>query len=255
MTEAVLVQRHGAVASVIMNQPERRNALSPELYLGLSQTLAALQEEPGLRALVLSGGRHFCAGGDISQLDAPGLEFRREMHKGQQSIRSLIGGRLPVIAAVEGNAYGAGLSLAMACDFVVADENTAFCAVFSRLGLVPDYGLLWSLPQRVGIAKAREMMMFGEVVRGRQALECKLIDRCVATGAVQETAQSMAQQLASVAPGTIATIKAALSRMPMSLDAALAWEADTQAVLVRSEDFAEGLRAFRDKRPASFNNR
>jgi enoyl-CoA hydratase/carnithine racemase len=255
VTEAVLVQRHGAVASVIMNQPDRRNALSPELYSGLARTVATLQEEPEVRALVLSGGRHFCAGGDISGLGAPGLEFRREMLKGQQTVRSLIGGRLPVIAAVEGNAYGAGLSLAMACDFVVADENTSFCAVFPRLGLVPDYGLLWSLPQRVGIGKAREMMMFGEVVRGRPALDCKLVDRCVPPGTVQETALAMAQQLASAAPGTIATIKAALSRMPMTLDSTLAWEADTQAVLVNSEDFAEGLRAFREKRPASFQNR
>nr|WP_298723309.1 enoyl-CoA hydratase/isomerase family protein [uncultured Steroidobacter sp.] len=256
MTEAVLVQRHGAVASVIMNRPDRRNALSPELYLGLSKTVAALQEDPEVRALVLTGGPHFCAGGDIGGLEAPGgLEFRREMLKGQQAVRSLIGGRLPVIAAVEGNAYGAGLSLAMACDFVVADENTAFCAVFPRLGLVPDYGLLWSLPQRVGIAKAREMMMFGEVVRGQRALDCKLIDRLVPIGTVQETALAMAQQLASAAPGTIATIKAALSRMPVSLDNTLAWEADTQAVLAHSEDFAEGLRAFREKRPPTFNNR
>jgi enoyl-CoA hydratase/carnithine racemase len=99
------------------------------------------------------------------------------------------------------------------------------------------------------------MMMFGEVVRGRDALQCKLVDRCVPVGTVQETALAMAQQLATAAPGTIATIKAALSRMPMNLDTALAWEADTQAVLVNSEDFAEGLRAFREKRPPSFQNR
>ena len=255
MAEAVLVQRHGAVASVVMNRPEKRNALSAELYLGLSEVFEALQDEPEVRAIVLSGGQHFCAGGDIGGLDAPGLEFRREMLRGQRAVRAMIGGRLPVIAAVEGNAYGAGLSLAMACDFVVADENTAFCAVFPRLGLTPDYGLLWTLPQRVGIAKAREMMMFGEVVRGQQALDCKLIDRLVPAGNVQPTALAMAEQLASAAPGTIATIKTALSRMPMSLDTTLAWEADTQAVLVNSEDFAEGLRAFREKRKPSFQNR
>jgi len=255
VSEAVLVERRGAVASVVMNQPDKRNALSPEIYLGLADAFSKLQDDPEVRAVVLTGGRHFCAGGDISGLDGPGLAFRGEMHRGQRAVRALVGGRLPVIAAVEGSAYGAGLSLAMACDFVVTDENAAFCAVFPRLGLTPDYGLLWTLPQRVGISKAREMMMFGDVLRGQQALECKLVDRCVPSGSVQETALAMASQLAVAAPATIATIKAALSRMPMSLDTTLAWEADVQALLVNSEDFAEGLRAFRERRTPSFRNR
>jgi 2-(1,2-epoxy-1,2-dihydrophenyl)acetyl-CoA isomerase len=255
MTEAVLIERRGAVASVTMNLGNKRNALSQELYSALASGLEALQEDAAIRAVVLTGGKHFCAGGDIGKLDAPGLEFRREMLQGHRIVRSLIGGRLPIVAAVEGNAYGAGFSLAMACDFVVGDENTTFCAAFPRLGLVPDYGLLWTLPQRVGVAKARQLMMFGDVVRGLAAYEFKLIDRLASTGAVFETAMTMAEQLATAAPATIATTKAVLSRMPLSLDSVLAWEADTQALLARSEDFAEGLRSFREKRAPQFNDR
>ena len=252
---AVEIQHHGAVACVRMNLEHKRNVLTEELYLGLAAALDDLQNDVDRRAIVLSGGRYFCAGGDLSGLDAPALEFRRAMLAGQGIVRSLTGGRLPVVAAVEGDAYGAGFAMALACDFVVGDANSKFCASFGRFGLVPDYGMLWTLPQRVGVASARRLLMLGDLVQGQEAFELGLIDRLAEPGAVLDTAIALAQSLAQTAPATIATAKAVLARAPLSLDATLAWEADTQALLVRSEDFTEGVQAFRGKRAAAFRDR
>jgi 2-(1,2-epoxy-1,2-dihydrophenyl)acetyl-CoA isomerase len=255
MTEPVLIERRGEVAVVTLNMPEKRNALGPALYQALPQILTELQHDDGLRALVLTGGKHFCSGGDLSGLDDPPLTMRRSMHQGQGSVRALCVGPLPVVAAVEGNAYGAGFSLAMACDFVIADEDTRFCASFARVGLTADYGLLWSLPQRVGIGVAREILMLGEPITGTQGKACGLVDRLSDKGEVLTTAIALAERLAKSAPGTIATAKSVLSRWPMGLDHVLAWEADTQSLLIRSEDFAEGVRAFKGRRPAKFTGR
>lgn len=171
MSEEVLIEHRGSVAVLTMNRPRRRNALNIDLGAQLAQVLREVQEAPQIRAVVLWGGSHFCVGGDLSDLGAPALTMRRSMQIGQGIIRQLTGGRLPVVAAVEGNAYGAGFSIALACDFVVADEATTFCAAFGRVGLQPDYGLLWSLTQRVGVGTAREIVMLCEPIAGRQAKE------------------------------------------------------------------------------------
>lgn len=253
--EPVTVERRGAVAIVTLNLPQKRNALDTMLCPALSRTLTELQEDLELRAMVLYGGRHFCAGGDLASLESPPLAMRQAMQVGHRAVRALAGGPLPVVAAVEGNAFGAGFSLAMACDFVVGDENTAFCAAFGRVGLMPDYGLLWSLPQRVGIALTREIVMLCEAIKGSQARQLRLIDRLTEPGQVFDTAVALAQQLALAPPGTIATTKAVLSRLPLSLDVALAWEADTQALLARSHDLHEGVQAFAERRSPKFMGR
>src|SRR5271165_1242887 len=254
-SDAVLLERRGAVAIITMNRPHKRNALAVELYSLLSKTVNDLQDDPSVRAIVLCGGRHFCVGGDLGSFDVPTLELRTAMQVGQRIVRALIGGRLPAVAAVEGNAYGAGFSLALACDFVVADDSATFCAAFGRVALMPDYGLLWTLPQRVGIVKAREMVMFCEVLSATQAHELGLVDRLVAPGTVLESAVGLAERLAAAPPGAIATTKSVLARGPLTLDILLAWEADTQTLLIGSDDAKEGIQAFRQRRNPEFKGR
>jgi enoyl-CoA hydratase/carnithine racemase len=255
LNEALLVERIGNIAQITMNLPRTRNALTGPLYTGLAAELARLQDDAAVRAIVLGGGRHFCTGGDLGDLDVSPLEMRREMAHGHRIIRLLAGGPWPVVAAVEGNAYGAGFSLALACDFVVADEDTSFCAAFGRVGLAPDYGLMWSLPQRVGIGTAREILMLCEAIPGDRARQLGLVDRLVPRGTVLEEALKLAGRLALAPPGSMAATKAALARAPMQLDPMLAWEADTQALLVNSGDFAEGVQAFREKRSPRFTGK
>ncbi|HEY0686724.1 MAG TPA: enoyl-CoA hydratase-related protein [Steroidobacter sp.] len=252
MTEPVLIEHRDNVAIVTLNAPEKRNALGLALYRGLSQTLTTLQDDPSIRALVLYGGKHFCAGGDLSALDASPLAMREAMHIGHRAVRALVGGRLPAVAAVSGSAFGAGFSLAMACDFVIGDSTTTLCAAFGKVGLTPDYGLMWTLPQRIGIGRARELLMLCKQVGAEEALSMNLLDRLIAPGATLDAAVSLAKELAAAPPGTIATTKAMLSRSPLSLDTMLAWEADTQSLLARTRDLAEGIRAFAERRPPSF---
>jgi 2-(1,2-epoxy-1,2-dihydrophenyl)acetyl-CoA isomerase len=255
MAEAILVERRDAVAILTLNLPHKRNALGAELYPELTRTLEALQQDGGVGAIVLTGGAHFCAGGDLADLDAPVLEIRRAMQLGQRAIRAIVTGSRPVVAAVERTAFGAGFALAMACDFVVADENSRFCAAFGRVGLTPDYGLLWSLPQRIGIPRTRELVMLGEVLGGVQAHAWGAVDRLAPAGQVLEVAVALADTLSRQPTGTIATTKSVLARLPLALDPLLAWEADTQSLLIQSEDFREGVRAFNEKRPPRFTSR
>ena len=255
MPELVSIARRGAVAIVTLNLPNKRNALGNELCTLLAQQLTAIQDDRSLRALVLSGGPQFCAGGDLDGMKNSALEMRRAMQVSHRIIQALTGGALPAVAAVEGKAYGAGFSLALACDFVIADANTSFCAAFGRVSLVPDFGLLWTLPQRVGIGRAREILMLCEPISGTQAHQCGLVDRLCDTGTVLDTAIGFAERLALQSPASIATTKAVLARLPLNLDTLLAWEADTQSLLLQSEDFQEGVRAFREKRSPRFSGR
>jgi 2-(1,2-epoxy-1,2-dihydrophenyl)acetyl-CoA isomerase len=252
VSEVVLVERRDPVALVRLNSPTKRNVLSTALYTALGNALEEIFAEPAVRALVITGGAQFCAGGDLEGLDAPVLEMRRAMQTGHRIVRAITSASIPVLAAVEGTAYGAGFSIAMACDFVLADANTRFCAPFGRLGLAPDYGLLWTLPQRIGIGRTREIVMLCEPLSGTDAHTWGAVDRLCVPGTVLESALALATRLVSSAPATLATTKAVLSRQPQSLDALLAWEADTQALLLQSQDFREGVSAFLEKRAPRF---
>ena len=253
MTDIVNLERHGAVAVLTMQLVEKRNALTNDMTDALSAQMAAVQSDTRIRAVVLTGGRHFCSGGSLDNLKTKGLEMRAEMRQGHRLLRLISAGRVPVVAAVEGAAFGAGLSLAALCDFVVADSKSKFGAVYGKVGIMPDWGALWALPQRMGLGRTRELVMFSQIWGGQEAKAAGLVDFLVEDGQVLATAMERAEQLAQAAPGAISATKAALARFPQSLDTLLDWEADTQALLIASDDFAEGRDAFFQKRAASFS--
>jgi len=262
MTELVTVERGDAeagadVAIVTLNMPAKRNALSLDLREALFRALETLTADATCRAIVLTGaGGTFCAGGDLSSMpEGDPLGARTRMRGLHRTVRLIVAGPKPVIAAVEGYAYGAGMSLAAACDHVVAADNAKFCASFGKVGLVPDAGLLWSLPQRVGLGRAKELMILGEAIDGREAARIGLADRLAAPGAALSEALRRARLFAAAAPAATALTKSALARAPAALDAMLEIEIDAQSLLFGTEDHAEGKAAFFGKRSPVFKGR
>ncbi len=215
-------------------------------------------EDPDCRAIILTGhGGNFCSGGQLQTNNgsAPGpnaARTRRNIEVLHDIVRLLSAGGKPTLAAVEGYAYGAGLSLASACDIVIAGEEARFCASFARVGLMADAGLIWSLPQRVGAARAREIMLSGRIVDAREAAAIALVNSVVPTGGALDATRAAAKAFKSVAPLAISEMKRILALGPNSLEAVLELEAEAQPKLTLTEDYSEGKRAFQERRAPVF---
>ena len=244
--------RTGPVFTLTMNDPDRLNVLSPALRDALITALSELGDDPDCRAIVLTGaGKHFSAGGDIRSFqETTILSLRARLERGSGPlVRLIAAGRKPVIAAIEGNCYGAGVSLAAACDFAVAARDAHLCIAFAKLGFIPDIGLLWSLPRRVGMGKAKELSALATVIDGAEAERVRLVDAISEPGAALEQAKAVAARFAQTPPITMALLKAAFAE---GLEAVLKVELDYQPVLAMSEDHAEAKKAFFEKRAPIF---
>jgi len=255
--EAVLCEAIDGGVILTIHAPSTRNACSIEMRQGLLAYLRAAQASQACRFIVLTGSEaNFCSGGRLQPDAGPDAErTRRNVGILQDVVRELHLGPKPTVAAVEGVAFGAGLSLASACDFIAAAESARFCASFGRVGLMPDGGLAWTLPQRVGHPVARDMMLTAREVRGPEALQIGLADMVVPDGQALASAIEAARRYLGLAPLSIAATKRVLGSRQGSLDDVLSAELDEQPRLSGSEDYAEGRAAFRDKRPAHFSGR
>jgi len=257
MPNLVLREMRDDIAVITLNDPERLNPLSDEMRAALLEACEAASFDSAARAIVITGaGGNFTPGADIRQLIVPGgpdpSRSRRRLTPLHRLIELIAGGPKPVIAAVEGAAFGAGLSIAAASDFVIAGDGVRFGAAFGKIGLTADCGLIWSLPQRVGRTLARDLMFTGRPVKAQEALEIGLVDRVVAAGSALDTALEKAAEYRGIAPLAIAAMKAAFAQGPGPLSDALALERHQQPMLSMTRDHAEGLAAFAEKRAAKF---
>lgn len=257
---SVLYAEQGAVAIATLNRPQALNSFTRQMHRELWATLVRAEANPAIRALVITGaGRGFCAGADLSEFDfAPGPDLVERANPGpvieqafNPTVRRLQALRMPVIAAVNGVAAGAGASLAMSCDIAIAAPHASFIQAFSKIGLIPDAGGSWFLPQRLGLARALALAMTGDKLSAEQARDWGLIwqvsDDCLA--AALELAQRLATMPTKALVATRHLLREAGSR---SLDQQLDAERDTQSALGRTHDYIEGVQAFLDKRAPQF---
>ena len=253
--EPVLLEsRNASVAILTLNEPTKRNALSPALRVALAEAIDRIERDPEIRAVVLTGGpKVFSAGGDLTAMRNDGLAAGRERFRLLHGIvRSIVKSSKPFIAAVEGPAAGAGFSLALCCDTIIAGAGSRFIASFPKVGLVADAGLLLTLPARVGIGRARQILLYAEPISAEAAERIGLVDEVVPDGTALERAVARARAFEALAPLSTAVAKEALAGR---LDEVLDWERSAQAALFQTSDHAEGKAAFLDKRPPIFQGR
>jgi 2-(1,2-epoxy-1,2-dihydrophenyl)acetyl-CoA isomerase len=245
------------VLELTMSYPRRRNALAPALREAMIAHLERHLADPACRAIIVTGeGGHFCAGGDVSSMAAiTGLQGRARLQAGHRLIRLLAEGEKPVIAAVEGHAAGAGMSVAAACDIVVAGRGATFTCSFNRIGLVPDLGLAWTLAHRIGMGRTKKVMLQGRPLSAEQAEAIGMVDELAETGGALAAARAIARDLAGLSPLSNAMAKTLVNRSTGTLLQSMEAEADMQGLLFQTEDFAEGRAAFLEKRPPRFGGR
>jgi 2-(1,2-epoxy-1,2-dihydrophenyl)acetyl-CoA isomerase len=258
-TDGVVIERQGATVVLTMSNPGRRNAFFPEMRRKLAETLYKLGMDPEVRAFVLTGEEgHFCAGADLSRsrpTERTALSVRENTKDTHHLMRAIVSGARPVIAAVEGDAFGAGMSITAACDKVFAARSARFGSAFAKIGILPDMGILYTLPQRVGLSKARELLMLAIPIGAEEAHRIGLVDELVEPGKSLEAALRYAALLAELPPLAITYTKAALATGVTSIEDAMRLELDLQPILALSEDSKEGVLAFKEKRKPKFSGK
>lgn len=251
---AVLLRREGAVAVLTLHQPTRRNALARRMFEQLAQHLRELGADAQVRCIVLTGAEgQFSAGGDISEMERRSLQqTRARLGELAGLVRQLAAGPKPIVAAVEGVCVGAGMSIACLCDYLVASGAARFGGAFMRIGLMPDLGGFWSVQQRVGRAKAREIFGLARTFDGTEAARIGLANEAVEPGQALQRAMAVAAEYAAMPPLAMAMLRSAFAQDIDSLDDALRAEVDYQGLLRETQDHHEAVRAFGEKRPPRF---
>jgi 2-(1,2-epoxy-1,2-dihydrophenyl)acetyl-CoA isomerase len=262
MSDTVLVDLVDGVSTVTLNRPDKLNAFTDEMLHALLEALRRAERSAETRCVVITGaGRAFSAGQDLGAVrERAGSgppDFRGHLeHTYNRVIRSLRGVEKPVVAAVNGVAAGAGASIALACDLRIAAESATLIQSFIGVGLVPDSGATWVLPRTVGLARAFELAITAERLSAADALACGLVNRVVPDDEFGDAVREYASRLAAAPTKAIGLTKRAMNRaMTSTLDEALDYEARLQDIAGRTRDHAEGVSAFLEKRPPSFEGR
>jgi len=251
----VLETRDGPLALVTLSNPGKLNAFTQDMRDALTDILRRLNEDATCRAIVLTGAdNNFSAGADMHGWGEKTVqECRNRLKKGGAMLmREMIAGSTPIIAAVEGYAYGAGMALACAADHMVASSSSKFCCAFTKVGFMPDLALMYSLPRRVGATKAKQLIALADSVDGVTAERMGLVDEVVEPGKALERTRQIALRYCESPPLAFEMMKSAFAR---DLETMIQAEIDLQPYAWLSHDHQEGKQAFADKRKPHFTGR
>ncbi|WP_209122691.1 enoyl-CoA hydratase/isomerase family protein [Alkalihalobacillus sp. BA299] len=254
---AVLFEVENGVATITLNEPKHMNALSSSIIEGLQNSIARINEDSEIRAVVLTGsGKAFCAGGDIKTFPdsrSNAAVSRNYMKFGLPFLVELAQLEKPIVAAVNGYAVGAGFSIAIACDFILASNDSTFAMSFNKVGLVPDLGALYHLPRIVGMARAKELALTGRSITPHEAKEYGIVLEVLPQEELLERAKELASTLADSATQALGLTKHILNRSyELSLEQVLREEAMAQAIAFSTDDHKEGVTSFFEKRKPVF---
>jgi 2-(1,2-epoxy-1,2-dihydrophenyl)acetyl-CoA isomerase len=259
VTNDIRIETHDGWRKLILNRPEKLNAVNSAMMTGLLAALDDAEADRSTRALLLTGaGRGFCSGQELGPDVTPGPDGPPDLEHmagtyHHEVVRRLRASRLPVVCAVNGVAAGAGASFALACDIVLAAKSARFVQAFIRIGLVPDSGASFFLTRTVGEARARALAMLGEPLEAERAAEWGMIWKATDDASLLAEATALTERLVKAPAEALARIKQMFSVAPTNgLHAQLDLEARLQGEAGRSADFAEGVRAFHEKRPPVF---
>lgn len=253
MSEIRLQRDEKGIATLTLDRPQRKNAVPPGGWAELRRLLHEVAHDVAVRVLVITGGGDaFCAGADLA-VAAPQVHPLQNMIPVNAAALALHELPKPTIAKVNGDAVGAGMNLALGCDLVVAGESARFSQIFVRRGLSVDFGGSWLLPRLVGMHKAKELALFGDILSAREALELGLVNRVVPDAQLGAFVQGWAERLAAGPPLALQLNKKLLSNaLQVGLSEALDAEAAAQSVNLASDDVREGVAAFLHKRSPAF---
>ena len=259
--ETVLYERAIGVATISLNRPEKLNSFDATMHEELYDALGEAAGDEEVRCIVLRGeGRGFSAGADLAQIieSADGDPDLGEYLRGSYSrlVKRMVETPKPIIAALHGPVYGAGMGLALACDLRIAAESAKFSVAFIKIGLMPDAGVTFFLPRVVGLGRAMEMSMLGDAVEAEEALRIGLVNKVAADDSLAEEARAFAEQLAALPTVALGRMKTAIyASFEADLETALEREAEGQTFCGYTQDHKEGVAAFFEKREPKFTGR
>lgn len=259
MPETIKFEKENGVATIALDRPDRLNAFDETMHEELYAALEAVESDGAVRAVVLRGeGRGFSAGADLSSVrseEDPDLgEYLRRTYS--RAIMKMVRMEKPVVAALHGPVYGAGMGMALACDVRVASESAKFSVAFVKIGLMPDAGVSFFLPRIVGLGRAMELSMTGDAVEADEAYSIGLVNKLVEEEKLTEEARALAGKLASLPTRALGQIKHSLyASFESDLETALEAEAKGQTLCGYTQDHKEGVSAFFEKRSPTFIGR
>jgi len=263
--ETLETEKANSIGRIQLQRPEKRNAISPAMAAELTQVLTEFESDPDVRVVSVRGAEgNFCSGGDLApegkgaaRAGSPASTTLDLMNRVfGETVRKLHRFPKPVVAIVEGVAAGAGANLALACDLVYASPTARFCEIFAKRGLALDCGGSWLLPRLIGMQKAKELAFFGDWISAEQAQSIGLVNAIFESDSLDERVEERLRTLALRPPIALTQIKQSLHRAAsLTMNEALEIEALAQATCTATEDFAEGMLAFMEKREPEFKGR